>query len=95
MRAVMLDRVGKPLRLAERPDPQPGPGGDEAGQAFARRLGVDWVGGSDQLPPQPLDAAIIFAPVGALVPAALRAVRKGGRVVSTATTRSTTCERAG
>ena len=48
---------------------------------FARRLGADWVGGSDELPPQPLDAAIIFAPVGALVPAALRAVRKGGRVV--------------
>jgi propanol-preferring alcohol dehydrogenase len=55
--------------------------GDEAGKCFARRLGADWVGGSDELPPQPLDAAIIFAPVGALVPAALRAVRKGGRVV--------------
>ena len=55
--------------------------GDVAAQAFARSLGVAWAGGSDQAPAEPLDAAIIFAPVGALVPAALRAVRKGGRVV--------------
>jgi propanol-preferring alcohol dehydrogenase len=55
--------------------------GDRAGQEFARRLGVVWAGGSDALPPEPLDAAILFAPVGALVPAALRAVRKGGTVV--------------
>jgi len=55
--------------------------GDEAAQAFARMLGADWAGNSDQPPPQPLDAAIIFAPVGALVPAALRAVARGGRVV--------------
>jgi propanol-preferring alcohol dehydrogenase len=55
--------------------------GDEAAQDFARRLGAVWAGGSDQTPPEPLDAAIIFAPVGALVPAALRTVRKGGRVV--------------
>ncbi len=55
--------------------------GDENGQAFARRLGAVWAGGSEQLPPQPLDAAIIFAPVGQLVPAALRAVRKGGKVI--------------
>jgi propanol-preferring alcohol dehydrogenase len=55
--------------------------GDESGQRFARRLGADWAGGSDEEPPEALDAAIIFAPVGALVPAALRAVRKGGRVV--------------
>lgn len=55
--------------------------GDAAAQAFARSLGVDWVGDSGQTPPEPLDAAIIFAPVGALVPAALQAVRKGGRVV--------------
>lgn len=55
--------------------------GDTTAQAFARSLGVDWAGGSDQDPPEPLDAAIIFAPVGALVPAALKAVRKGGRVV--------------
>ena len=55
--------------------------GDTAAQAFARELGAEWAGGSDERPPVPLDAAIIFAPVGALVPAALRAVRKGGRVV--------------
>ena len=55
--------------------------GDVAAQDFARSLGAVWAGGSDLLPPEPLDAAIIFAPVGALVPAALRAVRKGGRVV--------------
>jgi propanol-preferring alcohol dehydrogenase len=55
--------------------------GDAAAQDFARRLGVVWAGGSDEMPPEPLDAAIIFAPVGALVPAALQAVRKGGRVV--------------
>jgi alcohol dehydrogenase, propanol-preferring len=55
--------------------------GDEAGQAFARSLGAAWAGGSDTAPPEPLDAAIIFAPVGALVPTALRAVKKGGRVV--------------
>jgi propanol-preferring alcohol dehydrogenase len=55
--------------------------GDSAAQKFARNLGAVWAGGSDEMPPEPLDAAIIFAPVGALVPAALRAVRKGGRVV--------------
>jgi propanol-preferring alcohol dehydrogenase len=55
--------------------------GDDTAQAFARRLGAIWAGNSDALPPEPLDAAIIFAPVGALVPAALRAVRKGGVVV--------------
>jgi len=55
--------------------------GDAATQAFARSLGVAWAGGSDEAPPRPLDAAIIYASVGALVPAALRAVRKGGRVV--------------
>jgi propanol-preferring alcohol dehydrogenase len=55
--------------------------GDGAAQAFARALGADWTGGSDETPPEALDAAIIFAPVGALVPAALRAVRKGGTVV--------------
>ena len=55
--------------------------GDEAAQAFARSLGAVWAGGSDEMPPEPLDAAIIFAPVGALVPAALAAVKKGGRVV--------------
>jgi propanol-preferring alcohol dehydrogenase len=55
--------------------------GDDAGQAFARSLGAVWAGGSEDMPPEPLDAAIIFAPVGALVPAALAAVKKGGRVV--------------
>jgi propanol-preferring alcohol dehydrogenase len=55
--------------------------GDATAQAFARRLGAAWAGGSDQPSPEPLDAAIIFAPVGDLVPAALRAVRKGGVVV--------------
>ena len=55
--------------------------GDTAGQDFARSLGAAWAGGSDATPPEPLDAAIIFAPVGALVPAALAAVKKGGRVV--------------
>ena len=55
--------------------------GDTAGQDFARSLGACWAGGSEEAPPEPLDAAIIFAPVGALVPLALKAVRKGGRVV--------------
>jgi propanol-preferring alcohol dehydrogenase len=55
--------------------------GDQATQAFARSLGATWAGGSDEMPPQPLDAAIIFATVGDLVPLALKAVRKGGRVV--------------
>jgi propanol-preferring alcohol dehydrogenase len=56
--------------------------GDGRAQEFARSLGVAWAGGADELAPEPLDAAIIFAPVGALIPAALRAVRKGGRVVA-------------
>ena len=55
--------------------------GDTEAQAFARELGAVWTGGSDQSPPEPLDAAIIFAPVGPLVPAALRAVERGGTVV--------------
>jgi propanol-preferring alcohol dehydrogenase len=55
--------------------------GDTAAQAFARSLGAEWAGGSDEEPPQPLDAAILFAPAGELVPAALQAVRKGGQVV--------------
>ncbi|HSD92305.1 MAG TPA: zinc-dependent alcohol dehydrogenase family protein [Methyloceanibacter sp.] len=54
---------------------------DRPAQEFARGLGAAWAGGSDETPPKPLDAAIIFAPVGSLVPAALRAVRKGGVVV--------------
>jgi len=55
--------------------------GDAAAQRFALQLGAEWAGGSDASPPEPLDAAIIFAPVGALVPAALRATAKGGTVV--------------
>jgi alcohol dehydrogenase, propanol-preferring len=55
--------------------------GDKEGQDFARSLGAVWAGGSDEIPPEKLDAAIIFAPVGALVPAALRALVKGGTVV--------------
>lgn len=55
--------------------------GDEEAQAFARELGAVWAGGSDEPPPHELDAALIFAPVGPLVPAALRAVTKGGTVV--------------
>ena len=55
--------------------------GDQAAQNFALELGATWAGNSDSAPPKELDAAIIFAPVGALVPAALRAVRKGGVVV--------------
>lgn len=55
--------------------------GDVATQAFARSLGAVWAGDSTETPPEPLDAAIIFAPVGDLVPLALKAVRKGGRVV--------------
>jgi alcohol dehydrogenase, propanol-preferring len=55
--------------------------GDDETQQFARSLGCRWAGGSAELPPEQLDAAIIFAPVGELVPLALKAVRKGGRVV--------------
>ncbi len=55
--------------------------GDAAAQTFARELGAEWAGPSDEVPPEPLDAAILFAPVGALVPTALRAVAKGGTVV--------------
>jgi propanol-preferring alcohol dehydrogenase len=55
--------------------------GDQVTQQFARDLGAIWAGGSDEVAPEKLDAAIIYAPVGALVPIALRSVRKGGRVV--------------
>jgi len=55
---------------------------DAEGQRFARELGATWAGGSDERPPEPLDAALLFAPVGTLIPAALRAVGKGGTVVS-------------
>jgi propanol-preferring alcohol dehydrogenase len=72
--AQVATRQGRRVHAFTRP-------GDTAAQAFARSLGAVWAGGSDELPPEPLDAAIIFAPVGALVPAALKAVKKGGRVV--------------
>jgi propanol-preferring alcohol dehydrogenase len=65
---------GRQIYAFTRPD-------DRAAQDFARSLGAVWAGNSDELPPEALDAAIIFAPVGALVPAALRTVKKGGRVV--------------
>ncbi len=55
--------------------------GDEEGRRFALDMGAEWAGDSGQAPPEPLDAAILFAPAGALVPAALRAVAKGGTVV--------------
>jgi len=54
---------------------------DEQAKTFARKCGAVWAGGADESPPEPLDAAIIFAPVGGLVPQALAAVKKGGRVV--------------
>jgi len=72
--AQLLVQDGKTVYAFTRP-------GDRAGQAFARRLGASWAGGSDAMPPEPLDVALIFAPVGELVPLALRAVRPGGRVV--------------
>ena len=56
--------------------------GDEETQAFARRLGAEWAGSSDELPPEQLDGAIVFAAVGALMPAALRASAKGARILS-------------
>ena len=55
--------------------------GDDRSQAFAREIGAEWAGGSNEMPPELLDAAIIYAPAGELVPAALGVVRKGGRVV--------------
>jgi propanol-preferring alcohol dehydrogenase len=57
-------------------------GGDEETQAFARELGAEWAGGSEETPPEELDGAIVFAPVGALMTAALRASAKGARIVS-------------
>ena len=72
--AQVAHRQGRRVHAFTRP-------GDLHGQDFARALGAAWAGGSDQLPPHPLDAAIVFAPAGELVPQALRAVRKGGRVV--------------
>ncbi|WP_243048690.1 zinc-dependent alcohol dehydrogenase family protein [Dyella sp. RRB7] len=72
--AQLLRHQGRPFYAFTRP-------GDAASQAFARELGAEWAGSSDESPPEPLDAAIIFAAAGELVPSALRAVRKGGSVV--------------
>ena len=72
--AQVATRQGRSVFAFTRP-------GDGAAQAFGRSLGAIWAGGSDELPPEPLDAAILFAAVGDLVPLALKAVRKGGRVV--------------
>jgi propanol-preferring alcohol dehydrogenase len=72
--AQVAEHEGRLLYAFTRP-------GDIKAQEFAVRLGAEWAGGSDELPPEPLDAAIIFAPVGSLLPAALRATTKGGTVV--------------
>jgi propanol-preferring alcohol dehydrogenase len=56
--------------------------GDGEGQAFARRLGAEWAGSSDDVPPEPIDGAIVFAPIGSLMTAALRASAKGARIIS-------------
>jgi propanol-preferring alcohol dehydrogenase len=72
--AQVARHEGRPVYAFVRP-------GDAAGARFAREMGAVWAGGSDEAPPEPLDAAIIFAPAGELVPAALRAVAKGGVVV--------------
>lgn len=72
--AQVCKRQGRSVYAFTRPD-------DNAAQEQARSLGAVWAGGSNDAPPEPLDAAIIFAPVGSLVPTALKAVKKGGRVV--------------
>jgi len=72
--AQVAKRQGRSVFAFTRP-------GDAATQRFALRLGATWAGASGDMPPEPLDAAIIFAPVGSLVPVALQSVRKGGRVV--------------
>jgi propanol-preferring alcohol dehydrogenase len=72
--AQVAQYQGRQIFAFTRPD-------DDEGQQFARELGASWAGGSDEPPPEALDAAIIFAPAGQLVPAALRAVRPGGTVV--------------
>lgn len=71
----IANRLGSEVYVFTRPE-------DETTQSFARSLGAKWAGGSDQLPPVALDAALIFAPVGALYPQALKAIKKGGKVIS-------------
>jgi len=72
--AQVAEKQGRKIFAFTRP-------GDRAAQEFALRLGASWAGGSDENPPEALDAAIIYAPIGPLVPAALAAVKKGGTVV--------------
>src|SRR5919109_1170108 len=95
MRAMVLDAPGESLRRADLDSPVAAPvarhqgrrvfaftrAGDADTQAFARELGAEWAGDSSGPGPEELDAAIIFAPVGELVPVALRALAKGGTVV--------------
>lgn len=71
----VANALGREVYVFTRPE-------DEKTEAFARFLGAKWAGGSDQLPPVALDAALIFAPVGALYPQALKAIKKGGKVIS-------------
>lgn len=71
----VANALGREVYVFTRPE-------DEKTQAFARSLGAKWTGGSNQLPPVMLDAALIFAPVGALYPQALKAIKKGGKVIS-------------
>lgn len=77
--AHLIAQVGKHLSLDVYVFTRPG---ELEKQAFARKLGAVWAGGSDEAPPEPLDSCILFAPLGELYPAALKAVKKGGRVVS-------------
>lgn len=88
MMAMVLGQPGKPLLQSELPFPKPGRHvfaftrkGDVEAQRFSRTLGVGWAGASEEAPPERLDAATLFAPVGTLVPLALCAVNKGGIVV--------------
>lgn len=77
--AHLIAQIGKHLSLDVYVFTRPG---ELEKQAFARKLGAVWAGGSDEMPPEPLDSCILFAPLGELYPAALKAVKKGGRVVS-------------
>ena len=75
LRSQVARRQGRRVFAFTRP-------GDEEARAFARQQGAEWAGGSDERPPEELDAAILFAPAGELVPAALRVLAKGGTVVA-------------
>lgn len=80
MKAMVLESPGGGLRLMQLPVPRPG---DTSAQDFALRLGAAWAGGSLETPPEAFDAALIFAPVEELLPAALRAGRLEGAAVLT------------